>query len=473
MVQLIKLDEVKMVEISLLLDPVVKHSKNFFTRLNHIYYDDPTDNDAIQLHDIMSKLSTLKFNLRVQSFSNVDDPYVFNVDMEHNRFKPAGPINQDNDEGSSYESSYAEEQANGYVDNSVTVSSVPPVDFVFSKVRGSHTTHNLRMKSIIDIERQLINEEKQNDGDTEDNLSSDDEDYQSDFSDEDDNSDEDSIITKSVASSNIRQYGPPTSEDYDVAKMITGVRVVKLQEFGTILAFKKRPNSEKLPVNDKAIPVRKDSYAKAVRYAKEIVSTSEYFHDSNTKTNPLYSLSADYTPESNFAISPSWARRKGYGQLYGETYLEQYKDDLLKMFNDGCTKSANKMNPGKMRENLMNMFPHRFSIPSELEIKKFIAAQSQKQKYNSKSKNTSETRGRKRNGTTEWKSSLIPLIEENMSAKPEEIYNMFLQAITVDGESLPPGLPMNEIEEIDKKKIKTIINQEKAKIKKRAQRDLI
>ena len=51
-----------------------------------------------------------------------------------------------------------------------------------------------------------------------------------------------------------------------------------------------------------------------------------------------------------------------------------------------------------------------------------------------------------------WKSSLIPLIEENVSTKPEEIYNMSVQAITIDGESLPQGLPLNEIGEIDKEK---------------------
>ncbi len=152
--------------------------------------------------------------------------------------------------------------------------------------------------------------------------------------------------------------------------------------------------------------------------------------------------------------------------------MDNYKDKLTKMFNYGCSKSTNKTNPGKMRENLMNMFPHKFLIRSELEIKKFITSQSQKQKYKLKT-NKSETRGRKRNGTMVWKSSLMPLIEENVSAKLEEIYNTFVKAITVDGESLPQGLPLNEIGEIDKKRIKAIINQERATIKKRAKRDLI
>ena len=247
------------------------------------------------------------------------------------------------------------------------------------------------MKSIIDIEKEvLINEDDDSDdnSDTQCNTSSDDEEYKTDFSDEDSSDTE--MYTKSVADSNIRQYGPPTLEDYDVINMMTRVKIIKLQDFGKILPFKKRLRLEQSINMDKGIPVRKDSYAKAVRYAKRLLSTSEYFHDSDKIDNPLYDLSSDFTPERNFAVNSSWARRKGYGQLYGETYMDQYKDELLKMFNDGCSKSGNKMNPGKMRENLINMFPHKFSIPSELEIKKFIGAQSQKQKYKHKTNNPSE-----------------------------------------------------------------------------------
>ena len=56
------------------------------------------------------------------------------------------------------------------------------------------------------------------------------------------------------------------------------------------------------------------------------------------------------------------------------------------------------------------------------------------------------------------------MIEENESAKPEEIYKIFLQEITVDGEKFPPDLPVNESGEIDKKWIKSVITQEKSKI---------
>ena len=211
--------------------------------------------------------------------------------------------------------------------------------------------------------------------------SSTDDDYVSESSEEDDPETE-TLLNCSVKTSNIRQYGPPVGYEYDENSMITGVKILKMQEFGTISVFKKHVKKKELPTDiEKIICVRKDSYAKAVRYAKQIVSSSDYFHDANEGNNPLFDLASEYTPESSFAKDSSWARRKGYGQLYGETYMNEYKEHLLNMFNDGCSKSANKMNPGKMREFLSNMFPHKFSIPSELEIKKFISSESQKKDY--------------------------------------------------------------------------------------------
>ena len=68
---------------------------------------------------------------------------------------------------------------------------------------------------------------------------------------------------------------------------------------------------------------------------------------------------------------------------------------------------------------------------------------------------------------------VYPLIEQNANAKPEEIYELFIKQISVDDQSHPPDLPMNKIGEVDKKSIKSKINQERAKMKKRARRDLI
>ena len=48
---------------------------------------------------------------------------------------------------------------------------------------------------------------------------------------------------------------------------------------------------------ENAIPIQKDFYAKAVRYAKSIVSTSDYFHDACKDNDPMYNLALNYMPK--------------------------------------------------------------------------------------------------------------------------------------------------------------------------------
>ena len=100
---------------------------------------------------------------------------------------------------------------------------------------------------------------------------------------------------------------------------------------------------------------------------------------------------------------------------------------------------------------------------------------SQKKKYSTKTtKKTSETRGRKPKGTEiVWTTLLQPFVKRNVDLKPEDIYKLFIEEISVNKQSLPPDLPMNEFGDIDKKKIKSRINQERAKIRNRTKRDLI
>ena len=108
-------------------------------------------------------------------------------------------------------------------------------------------------------------------------------------------------------------------------------------------------------------------------------------------------------------------------------YMEQYKDELLKLFKQGTTDSEKEMNPGKVREQLMTMFPHKFLIPSETKIKiihpfGITKAQVQKQKLNS-----SEQRGRKPKDSSAliWISALKSFVENHISESPEAVYKRF------------------------------------------------
>ena len=71
---------------------------------------------------------------------------------------------------------------------------------------------------------------------------------------------------------------------------------------------------------------------------------------------------------ATYKIEPfesGWAKHKGHEKSYGVLYSSYYKDDLIKMFELGIKNSSNKMNAGKMKDNLINLYPGRFSIPGE------------------------------------------------------------------------------------------------------------
>ena len=229
-----------MKELSLALDPVVKNSKAYFTRVNHIYYDDPANDNLTNPQDIKDHFSEIKFILKVQAFSNIDKPFVFAVDLERNTFKPIGPIiEHDNILVNCNDSDTNEKRS---VDNNNLTNLLPDADFSFSK-RGFRTYHNLRNKSIIDIEKVIDTSTKQRKESSEYSSSSDEDDDDDDYiyeSSEEDDSETELLLSESVKHSNIRQYGPPVGEHYNERMMMTGIKIVKMQEFGTISAFKKR-----------------------------------------------------------------------------------------------------------------------------------------------------------------------------------------------------------------------------------------
>ena len=73
-----------------------------------------------------------------------------------------------------------------------------------------------------------------------------------------------------MKTSNIRQYyGPQVGYKYNIKRLITWAKILKMKEFGTIVcSIKKCTKKKELPTDiDKVISVQNDSYTKAVRYA--------------------------------------------------------------------------------------------------------------------------------------------------------------------------------------------------------------
>ena len=179
---------------------------------------------------------------------------------------------------------------------------------------------------------------------------------------------------------------------------------------------------------------------------------------------------------SNFRMEPfenGWAKRQGHGNTYGISYLHLYEDDLKTMFQAGVINNSNKMSAGKMRENLLDMYPDRFSIPGETEIKQFIGKLSQQYKKkggNDASSTAKSTRGRKAgNITVSWYGTLREIVNREPNEKPEEIFRILMA--TFD-DNLPDDLPMDN-DTPDKKNIKSTISRFKTELKKSAKRSIL
>ena len=261
-------------------------------------------------------------------------------------------------------------------------------------------------------------------------------------------------------------YAPPNNIFLDNSNMITNSKILMMKDIDRIKNMKqKKVNTNEEEVESQTVQVRNDVLAKAVRIAKSHLTKSQKFLDYED-TDPNYDLASEYVPsqEEREWFKPGWARRKRHGQLYGTSYVEDFKEELIKMFEIGANDSSRKMNAGKMREKLSILYPNKFNIPSELAIKQFISAQNQKSKYVSKRNRDKRSNVKQKE---DWQLKLEEMVTIN--SKPSEIYDNFIQYITEHDITIP----LLDNEEPDKLKIKSKINQRKAQMRKEAKRSLL
>ena len=149
-----------------------------------------------------------------------------------------------------------------------------------------------------------------------------------------------------------------------------------------IMTTGKVSKNQRIVLNNQ-VSVRNDTIAKAIRHDHLIIRTNKHFRDTKDD-DPLYSLGEAYNLSSDEVFTPGWARRPRHGTIYGNSYIDTYKDDLAEMFDIGTKQPNLKMAPGKMYDLLVAKYPFRFDIPSETEIKTFINLIFQNAKYEEK-----------------------------------------------------------------------------------------
>ena len=196
----------------------------------------------------------------------------------------------------------------------------------------------------------------------------------------------------------------------------------------------------------------------------------------SAKNDPKHDIAKDFKPSNDNVFNVSWARRKGHGKLYGSNYIDKYKSELKNLFEEGKRDSSKKMNPGKMRERLLQKFPNHFSIPGDTEIKQFIGAQFQNDKYHRKNKTgtKSDGRGRKPGPKSVWVALLEPFVEARQTMKNSLLYNEFMNFLG-DKNSWPHDLPrdVEDNTKADKKKVTSAIGNIKQRLKNQMKKALL
>ena len=299
----------------------------------------------------------------------------------------------------------------------------------------------------------------------------------------DDDSNDDSIFehhtTEEIPQQSKRQFHKPDSNLYPINSFITRVEIEMILSIDHINivsfdSFKQRRNKRKTTF--KGDHTREDMRSNAIRFANNHILNGDLSVLSSTKDNPILDDSVGYNIDNNIVstFDKGWGRRinrigTSTSSLYGDTYIEPYKEKLKEMFQVGARNSSKKMNAAMMRNELRKLYPNIFSIPGETEIKKYISQLFVKSKTNYDDnevdlemdevvEDESETIPR-----VNWEKCLKKLVEEKPTERPQVIYDIFILQFD-DNEQLQ--LPRKEDV---KKKISSI----KAVIKRRIQRSIV
>lgn len=207
----------------------------------------------------------------------------------------------------------------------------------------------------------------------------------------------------------------------------------------------------------------------ATKFANESILNNKKFIDRFT-LDPVVSTVQDFDMEP---FKSGWARRKERGNIYGESYISMYENELKEMFFMGLEYSNLKMSAGKMRENLKKSHPECFSIPGETEIKQFINKMSEQQKRIATNKDkVKSNRGRKPGSAkSTWHEKLKEILEKNLKEKPRTIYDEFIKSYNGN---YPSDLPMMKgTNEPDGAKIKSALQRFKRSIESKVRKELL
>ena len=486
-IQLIEIDRNKLDKLKTLFSKLITQCGVYYSRVNSIEFDKP-DIVNWDLHnkDYLEQIKRLSFSYEVRAYSNINPAVKFNinvtedkliVDSEETENTSSSVFENDevDDDIERFESSYNDDSSMMVVENRELVPNELTTTNTmsdFSSFRTSKTSFLEKLDVVGAFAALGISPDTMKDPEQVRNIdiSVSDSDSDSDYDDDeemglDNDSEDDNLDDYFLSDDNSQRYGEPPMATFSNDLMITGTSVLRWLPLGAIRQKKKTTKHRKISHKSMIIGVTD----RALVYAKNNMTKNNLFPHRNI-IDPL-------TEEAvNFEVEPfqnGWAKRKGQGKSYGVSYINQYTEDLNKMFEAGIRNSSTKMSAGKMRDNLLKLYPGRFSIPGETQIKQYIGKLSQQQKSKANNKNSTKKSNRGREAGTakkSWHSLLTEIIDVNPKEKPEVIYNCFIETFE---NNLPDDLPRTSDDKPDKIKIKSTIARFKNNMKKSKKRSII
>ena len=178
---------------------------------------------------------------------------------------------------------------------------------------------------------------------------------------------------------------------YPTNSFITRVEIEMMLSINpmNIISFDSKQSSNRRKTTFKDTNISEDVRSNAIRFANDHIQNGVLSVLSSAKDNPILDDSVGYNIDSNVVSSFN----KGWGiqvnrigtstsSMYGETYIEPYKDKLKELFEVGLQNLSRKMNAAMMRNKLKKLFPNVISIPGKTEIKKYISQLFSKSKSN-------------------------------------------------------------------------------------------
>ena len=183
------------------------------------------------------------------------------------------------------------------------------------------------------------------------------------------------------------------TQDGDKSMLVTKILVSELTSFSFSTTKRQQKkdvvidesvSDEEQEKDDIEKNTRNDVRSCALRAAQFLIHSNDNnitIMIGSDETIPDYSRASNFEMSEEFVRVRGWARRQPKGKMYGATYMnEEYKKICQACFYEGERDSSKKKGPSQMYEVLVQKFPHKFSIPTDCEIRSFISALIAKEK---------------------------------------------------------------------------------------------